>query len=859
MENLTEKRLHLLQEMGQIGVWEYYFQTKESWASAKVYELYCGSDFSDGFNPTLVSNYATEESKKKVEEAIHNLLEHGIPYDVKIEIHCPKTKEVRILRSNAKLIYDEEGNRDRVFGVVKDISGIMKQNEMLEIALSNFTIALNESPVPMVLHTEDGEVILINKKCLEISGYDIEEVNTIEKWASLVHKKRKKQVLKFIDNVFKNSIVSQSIEEEINTKSGEKRIWSFHVSKLDKLIDGRKAVISVAIDITEKNRIQEEEQKLIKKLNNTQVLLEASLESPKNWVIFSFDQEYKYLYFNERHKNIIKDIYNTEVKVGANVIDCISLKKDRNKTKMYYDKALKGESQSRTDIYGENNERYYESFYNPIYDENSEIIGASVFSSDITDRVHELQNIKDSEEKFRLIYSSMSQGLAVLEIVFDESNEPTNYRYVEINDSYEKLFNLKRENVIGRLVTEVAPSLEKYWLDVFGQVAITGVSQYYENYFAATDRHYSTYTYSPKVNQFAVLISDITDRIRKDEEIVFLSNNDQLTGVYNRRFYEEQFIKLDKPENFPLSLIMGDVNGLKLVNDSFGHLVGDELLRKVATILTKSCRGADVITRIGGDEFVVILPNTTRDEAELVINRINSLASQEKVKSIDISISFGFGTKVSEKQQLIDIFREIEDDMYRKKLNEGASMRSNTIDLIIATLYEKNEREMNHSKRVSSLSERLGIELGFDKDMVNQIKIAGLMHDIGKIGIDESILNKSTGLNRDEWKEVKKHSEIGYRILSSLNEFSEIADHILAHHEKWNGTGYPKGLKGEQISIQARVINIADAFDAMTGKRTYKNPSSKTEAIDELRKFSGIQFDPNIVEVFINKVLNKEN
>ena len=356
---------------------------------------------------------------------------------------------------------------------------------------------------------------------------------------------------------------------------------------------------------------------------------------------------------------------------------------------------------------------------------------------------------------------------------------------------------------------------------------------------------------------FTGLGIDITNQKKREEEIIYLSYHDQLTGLYNRRFYEEELLRLDKERNLPLTIVMGDVNGLKLINDSFGHQKGDELLKKVADIIKKGCRADDIVARLGGDEFVIILPQTDEIETSKVIDRIKNLALNEKVDSVGVSISFGFETKNSEEENVQKIFKDAEDDLYRKKLYESTSMRSQTIDLIMSTLYEKNNREMLHSKRVSEICKSIATKMNLHKEIVNQIKTAGLMHDIGKIGIDENILNKRDKLSMNEIKEINKHSEIGYRILSSVNEFSEIADHILEHQERWDGTGYPKGLKGEQISVQGRIIAIADAYDAMTSQRTYGKTLSEDEAIGEIKRCSGFQFDPGIAKIFIEKVLKK--
>jgi len=349
--------------------------------------------------------------------------------------------------------------------------------------------------------------------------------------------------------------------------------------------------------------------------------------------------------------------------------------------------------------------------------------------------------------------------------------------------------------------------------------------------------------------------TDISDKKKKQEEILYLSYCDQLTGLYNRRFYEEELKRLDVKRNLPMTIIMADVNGLKLINDSFGHVLGDRLLKKVAEVIKKGCRSDDIVARLGGDEFVVILTKTDEEEAEQIIKRINALAINEKVGSINVSIAFGYETKKTEDESIQEIFKNSEDHMYRHKLYESSSIRNQTIDLIMNTLYEKSNREMLHSIRVSEICEEMAINMNFSQDEVNQIRIAGLMHDIGKMGIDEKILNKTERLNSHEWKEIMKHPEIGYRILSSSNEFSEIAEYVLKHHERWDGSGYPRGFKGEEISLQSRIIAVADAFDAMTSDRPYRKGLTVEEAICEINKFSGTQFDPNIVKIFINMVM----
>jgi diguanylate cyclase (GGDEF)-like protein len=367
--------------------------------------------------------------------------------------------------------------------------------------------------------------------------------------------------------------------------------------------------------------------------------------------------------------------------------------------------------------------------------------------------------------------------------------------------------------------------------------------------------------YSPIRNDFGEVIGvtiisqDITERKKYEESILYLSYRDPLTGLYNRRFYQEELVKLDHPKYLPLSIVLIDINGLKITNDAFGHDSGDQLLVQVSDELRHSFN-TNRIARIGGDEFVVILPNTTYEDSQKVIEKAIINIEKIIIQGMHASVAFGLATKVDD-TFLDKIIKIAEDDMYSHKLFEVSSHRNETIKTILSTLHEKNPREELHSKRVSEICIAIGDMLGMKANDISLLKAISNLHDIGKIAIDDAILNKPGKLTNEEWEQIKRHPEIGYRILSSTPEYAEIAQDILCHHERFDGQGYPRGLKGEEIPIRARIISLADAYDAMISDRPYRKALTHEEAIEEIIRCSGSQFDPKIVEIFVSKFKGK--
>ena len=354
-----------------------------------------------------------------------------------------------------------------------------------------------------------------------------------------------------------------------------------------------------------------------------------------------------------------------------------------------------------------------------------------------------------------------------------------------------------------------------------------------------------------------VVFRDCSEKRERQRRIEYLSYHDELTGLHNRRFFDEELRRLDLPRNLPLSLVVVDVNGLKLFNDAFGHLAGDDLLKRVSEVLKGQCRPEDVLARLGGDEFIMILPGSDPAVACQMASGIGNSMSMEEVEGVPLSVSCGWGTKFDMDTGIRKVFEMAEDHMYRNKISQKTVHDQRSVRIILETLFSRMPGERAHSQNVGRLCERVGHALGLCQSEIGELKTAGIIHDIGKIGISRFTIRKKGDFSAAEWAEIMKHPETGFSILSSANEYSRFADAVLSHHEKWDGSGYPRGLKGEEIPLFARVISIAEAYDTMVSGRNWKMAVSPEAAVDELRRCSGTQFSPELVPIFIREAVGQ--
>lgn len=355
-------------------------------------------------------------------------------------------------------------------------------------------------------------------------------------------------------------------------------------------------------------------------------------------------------------------------------------------------------------------------------------------------------------------------------------------------------------------------------------------------------------------------IIDITQKKKFEQKLAYISLHDQLTALYNRAYFEEELKRLSTSRKYPITIIVADVNGLKLVNDTMGHDKGDELLTACARVLKKAFRSSDVVARVGGDEFVALLPRTDGKTGKSILKRLRLFIDKynQEHPELPLSVSFGIATADTPEQSLKEIYKKADDLMYQEKLNLGSSARSKIVNALLTALSERDYITEGHARRMQKLCQDLGEKVGLSAQQLANLSLLAQVHDLGKVGIPDRILFKRGPLTEKEWEVMRQHPEKGYRIAMSSPDLAGIADLILKHHEKWDGTGYPLGLKEEEIPIECRILSIVDAFDAMTSGRPYCRTKTIEDALKEIRRCAGTQFDPRLAEAFIEMITSEK-
>ena len=764
-------------------------------------------------------------------------------------------------------------NKNEIIGVsafARNISDRMNAEKKLKYEHDLAQMYLDVAGVMLMVLDKNGDITLINKKGCEILELEEEAIIGKNWFDHFIPKNIVETVKRVFRNVFVKEIeMVDHYENPVIAASGKEKIINWNNTLLFDIDKNRVGVLSSGEDITERKQIEEQ---LVHKQKN---LLESQriahlgtwrLDVKTNKVywteelykMYGFDPtlpppdytEHRKLFTPESWETLSRSLALTSSNGIPYELELETVTKDGTNGWMW----VRGEAEKN---------------------DKGDIVAIWGAAQDITDRVKTLNSLKESEHRLDMFFHQSLTGFfimmmdipvywndtvdkeKVLDYIFDHQ------RCTRINQSMIDQYGLSLNDFLLKTPREMFAHDIKGGKDAWRKMldnqlhhTITderkadGTQIYIEgDYICIYD----------SLGRFAGHFGnqqDITARIQKQREIEFVSSHDYLTELYNRRYYFEQLSQYDKPEYHPLGIMMFDVNGLKIVNDAFGHTVGDGALKTLGNILKDTFEQKDVVARIGGDEFAVLVPNTTSEKLQTYKEKIQEAAKKKKIQNVEMSLAIGYELKKNIAEDADEILKLAENHMYRHKTTEGTGVRSRAISAILQTLTEKYDLEKEHSQRVSGLCKLIGQELELKEDEIKGLEQSGLFHDIGKISIPDVILNKPGKLTAEEYEIIKTHTSVGYQILRAADEYSDLAIHALHHHERWDGKGYPSGLKGNDIPLFSRIIGIVDAYEAMTADRPYRQKLSEEYAISEIIRCSGTQFDPKIAKIFVDKILN---
>lgn len=472
---------------------------------------------------------------------------------------------------------------------------------------------------------------------------------------------------------------------------------------------------------------------------------------------------------------------------------------------------------------------------------------------------HLENRVKSRTQELKETIKKLSVSEQAFQLLLDKAIDPMflvnpTKSIIDCNHAFLELFSLSDKSEV--LDQNIDVFLPEY--DFLVEKSNTPTETVFKNEFKLERENHPPYYLDfqmtqvklPEIDVVHVSLRDVTERVQFIEKLESLSYKDQLTDLFNRRYFTEMVLPSLSDSDLPMALLLADVNGLKLINDTFGHMVGDRYLIEAAQLLKKVFFDNTFVCRLGGDEFAIIVTRCSQQNIFQLVDVFRQESKKIKVAGVPVSLSFGFSYLTQLNQSFEEHYKIAEDYMYRNKVLEGQNIRRKNIDMMIQTLHEKSPHTKRHSTRTTRYAMRLGKSLGLTETKLKELELVGLLHDLGKIAIPDEILNKKEPLNAEEVQLVRQHPEIGYRILNTSEELSKLSEYVLHHHEHWDGTGYPSKQSGESIPLISRIIAIADAYEAMTSPQPYHPAMTEKEAIATLKASAGKNFDPDLIERF---------
>lgn len=836
---ISEARSTAALRMAHLGTWEHDIRNNRViWSPIFRQILGVAEDQipDNDFWTTLVHHDDLPAALKSREEAWAS----GDHYHCQYRIHRSSDGALRYIKTYTSIERNEFGSISRMIGVMRDITEEMEAAERIRESEELYRSTFEQAVIGMMHIGLEGQILRVNRSICEIAMYSDEELLS-RNVHDFIHPDDAEQSQKNLRILIQEQNTSREIIRRFFRGDGEVVLLSISASVM---LDSKgipQYIIASVQDVTARQKAQAALAKSEQRLRRAQELSHTG-----NWEI---NLAKKHMWASDEAFRIYGyEIceYNT---LPLSVPQSAVIPEYRPKLNDALERLLKYNDPYDLEFSihrPDGSSRIIHSIAVAERDEAGQPMTVTGVLQDITDQ-------RRIEEEYGKALSTTLDGFWMAD---------KDLRIAMVNDAICSMLGYSRAELIGMPVNYIVVQTDTETRDRRRRVISAGAERF-EALLRRKDKTIFdveiSLSYIPSSDSTCAFSRDITERKRRETHIKYLSYHDALTGLYNRAFFEEECARMDALSLLPVTVVMGDINGLKLTNDVFGHAQGDKLLRTIANIMQSSARDQDIAARIGGDEFCVLMPYSGPAEAKSLCERIHFECERQVIylddgRALPPSVSVGYATRWTMERTFNEVFKEAEDAMYKRKLLERKSMHSTVIASIRITMYEKSRETREHADRLAEMACKLGRLMGLDDSQISELELLCALHDLGKIGVPEHILDKPGPLTDAEWVEMRKHPEIGYRIAQASPELVSVAEGILCHHERWNGTGYPQGLKGTSIPLISRILAVVDSFDAMTSDRVYRKAITYSEALAEIESCAGSQFDPYISALFVRMI-----
>ena len=747
--------------------------------------------------------------------------------------------------------------------------------------------AISQSSTLGIFIVQDGKFRFINRRFQTDTGYSLDELQDMRP-LDIVLPEDRERVRENAVQMLKGKR-SQPYEYRAFVKNGEIQ-WTLEtVTSIQ--YQGRRATLGNYMNISEQKQAEE-------------IFQTVSLKSPAGMYII---QDGKFVFTNPQFRNDIG--WTEEDLLGGNSLARVR-PEDREMVRQNAVEMLKGMRNAPYEYKVESKTgetKWLVETVAPIqYRGKRAVLGNVV---DITERKQTEEWLRESRRRFRDLVNLLPLGVWEM----DENYHITfgNEYLLKTSGYSSEERNTASPNVLDSCAPEDRDRMKNNIHRIMNGEHLGGVE------YTNLRRDGSTYpivTYSTRITKDGKAVGlrgvtiDITERKQMERELEKyrirlekmvedrtaklevaerMANTDALTELFNHRYFQERLSEeIARCSRFGdiFSLIFLDMDLLKQYNDTYGHLAGDEVLNLLGQVITRSIRTIDIGFRYGGDEFAILLPGTPLDGASRVAERIRrSMEIETSNRGTPQTCSFGIASWPTDGVTRDEITRAADAALYCAKQNgrnkvclacealpasisETASTNDQKSDTILNTIYAlaatvdaREYHARNHSKKASQYAADIAVALGYPPEGVERIRTAALLHDIGKVGISDQLLTKREPLVAEDWELIHAHPNLGVAILQNVDCLKDCLAAVQYHHERYDGTGYPAGLKGDNIPLDAHILAIADSYDAMTSPRPYRSALSAEKAIEEIRHGAGTQFDPKVVHAFLNTKYAKVN